>query len=187
MLSMIYSFIATTWFDGIINIIEAACAIGNILLLIYFTNREWKYSNQKEQAQKNANIEYAKLERQKIWYDKIVIERIIEYLLEYFDSNDKDLSAPKAQKEDEKKHIIDGIKVRNRRYKHLVIPCLEIFSHKLAQDINRMLQDYFDIITKEIGNNTSFYSPLFERNVNDKKGEILKKIYDFDFSNNLNK
>lgn len=185
MLLMTCSFEGINWFDSVINVVEAICAIGNLILLIYFTNREWAYAKSKESQKELDAVEMAKLERQKLWYDKIVIERIIEYLLEYFDSSDKDFSGKKVHEEAEKKALLEKIKKTNRQYKHIVIPCLEIFSHDLAKAINHMLQEYCDILAAEVEWNGIIYHPYFERDVNNKKGEILKKIYEFDFNHNL--
>lgn len=40
-------------FDNITSAIEAIAAIGNIVLLIYFTSRDWKHLNQRERQEKN--------------------------------------------------------------------------------------------------------------------------------------
>lgn len=185
MLLTICNIVATSSFDDMLNIVEALCAVGNVGLLIYFTNREWTYSKQREKINEQEAVKISRLERQKLWYDKIVIERIITYLLEYFDNVDKSFENQKVQSNEEKREFIEKLKVTNRRYKRLIIPCLEMFSHELAQKTNRMLQDYFDILVDKIDKNKDPYDYVFERKVSDKKGEILKKIYDYDFNHNL--
>ena len=174
-----------SWIESLVDIVETICAIGNLVLLIYFTNREWSYSKKKEEHMEAEAVSVAKLERQKLWYDKIVIERIVEYFLEYFDNTDKAVGIKKVQTDEEKRKLIENMKLESRRYKHLIIPCLEIFSHELTQKTNHLLQDYCDILIQEVDKRETMYTYDFERKLNDKKGEILKMVYEYDFKNHL--
>jgi len=185
MLKREYMMLLMTCSPSLLDIIESICALGNIGLLIYFTNREWRHSRKKEELNAEQALLTAKLERQKLWYDKIVIERIVTYLLEYFDSTDKIIGVKKVQLDAEKRVLYDNIKQESRHCKRLIVPCLEIFSHGFTQEINRLLQEHSDIIIQEVDRPETRYSYDFERRVNDKKGELLKTVYEYDFKHNV--
>ena len=168
-------------FGMLISGIEAVCAIGNIILLIYFTTKEWKHTEQSDRRRKQEEERLSILQRQNLWYDKIVIERIITYLLEYFDGVGIEIAKGKFQTDQDKRNSVEWLRDENRRYKRLIIPCLEIFSHDLARSMNRSLQEYCDILISEIDDNRANYSADFHRRINDKQADILKQIYEYDF------
>ena len=71
-------------FEGIVSCVESICAVLNIVLLVYFTIREWNNAKDREAQDRKEHLQVEKLNRQKIWYDKIVIERIVDLILELF-------------------------------------------------------------------------------------------------------
>lgn len=164
-------------FDNITSAIEAIAAIGNIVLLIYFTSRDWKHLNQRERQEKNEK----KLEREKKWYDRIVINKVLDYITEYFDKTDKEFLGVKPQKDEEKKKRVEIIKNYTSRYRHLIIPYLKIFSDDLAKKVSRIIIEYNDLLINEMASEGRNYSLKLDRKMDELKEKTVLEIYAFKF------
>lgn len=185
MLLMTCNNVEPSFWETVINIIEPLCALGNIFLLIYFTAKEWKIAKNRDKQNQIEQIEIAKLDRQKLWYDKIVIERIINHLLDYFAETFNCIDEKSVREQTEKQELIKEITYIFKRYKRLIVPCLKIFSDTLARTINRQLQEYQDFLIREVDENRSLNFCRIENRSNEMKAKILKDIYEYDFQNNL--
>lgn len=154
--------------NNVVDIIEAICSVGNLGLLIYFTNREWKYSHEKD-----------KVEIQMRWYETIIIDRTIDLLIRYFNAVDNDLSNASLKKLDK----IEKVNSELNHHKRIIIPCLEIFSHSFQVKVFKLIQEHNDIALEEAERDRTTLSISFERDSNKKKAEIFKVIHEFDCTN----
>ena len=169
-------------FEGIVSCVESICAVLNIVLLVYFTIREWNNAKDREAQDRKEHLQVEKLNRQKIWYDKIVIERIVDQILELF--SEICVQIDKGVKEN-KNEIVNEVNEILAKYKRIIAPCLKMFSDDLAREVNRKLQDYQDKILTEISKKNSINRYIIERYSNEYKATILQIIYKYDFQNNL--
>ena len=158
--------------DNVSKIIESICAVGNLALLVYFTRKEWKHTREREE-----------LERKKSWYDKLVIDRTINLIVEFFEKTEKILSKPCDSSQREEKVL--KIRAEGKHYKGIIIPYIETISVDLSKKINELFVEYNDFITQEAEKNRTNVSFAVENKINKKRTEILKVIYEFDFEHNL--
>lgn len=173
------------WLEMIMNMSDSICSVLNIALLIYFTRKEWKISKERDKETHTENLEIAKLDRQKLWYDKIVIERLLDNILHFYDEIYDCMVATKIVNQTEKKEAIKKVNNILSQYKRVITPCLKLFSNELAQNIIRQMQDFQDYLINEIESRQVVSKFCLESKMNENKSNILKAVYDYDFKCNL--
>lgn len=155
------------YMENITDIIQAICAVLNIILLYYFTKSEWEHSKEKE-----------KIEKKKVWYDKIIAERIMKLLEEYFEKSENILKS-----NIDKQEMLLNIKECYRSYKRIIMPLIEIFSKDLRSNVFKLLEEYNDVLLKEAEKDCRQMTFMCEKTINEKKSSIYKELYSYDFGN----
>ncbi len=159
----------------IVDDVQAVCAVLNIIALIVFAIIEAKRRNEDIRYSKEKDI----IERKRLWYEKLVIDKTALEVSEYYRSVSK--YADSITDID----VADAIKeLKNKLYtcKHAVSPFLSIFSKDLARNTFRTMTKSYDCIVQEIEKDRLKRNSLsIRKTVEADCLCIMKSIYEYDF------
>ena len=160
------------WGD-ITQIVQSICAVLNVLLLIYFTRKEWKNTKdirEQEGQEKGRNLE-------RIWYEKLVMEKVVNVIVNYYTDLQKDLE---LKKNENRQLYCRRVKSNFDECKHAIVPYLNVFSGSFSRDIIYIMQNSVDIIMNEMDKDTLFFSTQSKMKIESDLVVIMKKLYEYD-------
>ena len=170
-------------FQNIVSVFEAVIAFANLIVIIYFTNKERKEKEEREreeeQRKSQEREEEKRQRRRETIYSKIVVGRLFEVVDRYFDDCVEMIEQIKKKSPSERMEYIEELSDRfqtsKRVFKQTILPLVLSLNKEADQDIRKVLEEHEDKIMNALEKNPfSWYAVT--QHVDKTRVEIMKAL-----------
>ncbi len=159
-----------------LDVIQALIALVNVLIVVYIFRSDRKYEDIREQK----NDKKDRLRRCESWYDNLVAQKVIDRVILCFDEYNQLLQKVRDG-EIERMDAIQQLKTKLYSCKHAIVPNMQVFSDKLAQEVIGEMQECTESTMAGILNDEIDWYHL-EQRIQQCKERVYTLIYTYDIT-----